>query len=300
MSSEARPAGKPPLQRGVSMMKGIRRLTVLLAVCALCLCGAWTGSAERVVEFDMMEPDHWSGETHDIIKYSYEDGVHTFSRKGLLDGGAQVVYFSPEYHKNWLLSYDFELDGELLYIGIIHVTVGDNVDSPERMFLNGKPEIQLAEKMAAVAGIEPIVHESDNGDTTYLPGGHYKGVIDVSDLIPDGFKYLQHAYIGFTGKKVTVRDFSFVSGVEASPTVIPTTTTKATTTTSAVATATTTESKADAAATTAANGTTAATAAANDAPSSLSVGAIVGIAAAAVVILGGAAVGIVLLRKKKK
>ena len=284
-------------------MKTMKRCAaLLLCLSVLVLGAAVSASAEEAVAFDFfgkLTMDSYSeSESSSRFTLLDEGGFSVRPKTSLSSGGSAIVYLpSTTYQSDWLFAYDVEFESngdpeDSLYL--VLCTWGEN------RFLNDTRDIPLSELLPKIAGVDPVMKTDDKGNPqAQIPAGHYQGIIDLSEYIPEGFDQFSHLGAWYTGKRLTVRRLEFVTGAEVTP---PATTTQATTTTTTEATTTTTESKTEAAATTTANGTSAATAteAANGEPSSLSAGAIVGIAAAVVVPVGICVAVCFLVRRKKK
>ncbi len=263
-------------------MKTMKRCAaLLLCLSVLVLGAAVSASAEEAVAFDFfgkLTMDSYSdGESSSRFTLLDEGGFSVRPKTSLSSGGSAIVYLpSTTYQSDWLFAYDVEFESngdpeDSLYL--VLCTWGEN------RFLNDTRDIPLSELLPKIAGVDPVMKTDDKGNPqAQIPAGHYQGIIDLSEYIPEGFDQFSHLGAWYTGKRLTVRRLEFVTGAEVTP---PATTTQATTT---------------------ANGTSAATAteAANGEPSSLSAGAIVGIAAAVVVPVGICVAVCFLVRRKKK
>lgn len=269
-------------------MKMLKKLTALLTIAVMSAAAcAFPVSAKETVAFNIL-PDQWSAEGTTVPK-KQSDGSWMLKSTAVNNGGNAVGYFSTTYQKGWKLAYDFTIDGDCALISIKFIN-----GTPASELPKGKVEYKLTEVIANKMGITPLGDDKDN-----LPGGTYKGVLDVSDFFPNGFNKFQHVGVYLTGKSVTFRKLAFETGVDAGFVTSATTaaTTAATTQAATTSEAAVTTTKA---VVTSAAGTTATAAAATVSGSGQGSSAMpIIIAIIVVVVLGAAAAAFFIIRKKK-
>ncbi len=164
--------------------------------------------------------DGFSGELGEAgALLTFEDGKVLLTVREGKEGAATVAYFDYKAlgeKDKFLLCYDFTVKG-----GTASVTLcaGMNGEEKSRTFANGETSLNLTERIAEVAGIEPVMN--GNLALLQLPEGSYQGVLDLSDVIPESFKTEGYAWwttsLGSADMEIELRELSFASGVEASP-----------------------------------------------------------------------------------
>ena len=164
--------------------------------------------------------DGFSGELGEAgALLTFEDGKVLLTVREGKEGAATVAYFDYKAlgeKDKFLLCYDFTVKG-----GTASVTLcaGMNGEEKSRTFANGETSLNLTERIAEVAGIEPVMN--GNLAVLQLPEGSYQGVLDLSDVIPESFKTEGYAWwttsLGSADTEIELRELSFASGVEASP-----------------------------------------------------------------------------------
>ena len=191
------------------------------AACCIVLAGAMCAlpaSAKTVVR-DMLPQEEWSSEST-MIPVQIEGGWK-LKTSPTMDGGNAVSYFDMTYHKGQMIAYDFTIVGG--EEANVTINIGFVRGLEESEYPNGNREFLFTQHLAEALGIEA---SGENNET--LPGGTYKGVLDPGDFFFEGFDKFQHVAFYVGGEEAIIREFAFVSGVEAGaetyPTKEPTTT----------------------------------------------------------------------------
>lgn len=172
-------------------------------------------SAKTVVKNMLPDDKGWSSEgTLNPIKT--EEGWK-LKTSPTMDGGSAVAYFDATYHKGMKIAYDFTIVGDddanvTVYIGFIR-----GLESS--VYPNGKEGYHFTHYLAKSIGIEPTGEDGDVKAT--IPGGTYKGVLDLGDFFYDGFDKFQHVAFYVGGEEAIIREFAFVESVEAGAETYP-------------------------------------------------------------------------------